>query len=204
MEKIILTGFEPFGPYPYNPTQKSTLDFDGKIFGDKEVLGLVLPCTYDSWSKLAGFILKTGASKIINTGLSSSVKGVRIETKFKNIMNGKYPDVNGYSPQNIPIIENDRAPEFVKSKAPNKKLFELLIENNIPSEISNDADSFICNSLGYKTSLAVRTSTYLTKNIFIRIPWTSEYEDKILLEQGKIFLETEKYYKALELLIRNI
>ncbi|PCI20135.1 hypothetical protein COB64_02390 [Candidatus Wolfebacteria bacterium] len=203
METIILTGFEPFGSYSHNPTQQSTLDFHGKIFGDRKVIGLVLPCTYDAWGQLASLIQRTNADKVISTGLSSSVKGIRIESKFHNVMNGKYPDAKGFDPKNIPVMEED-APISVRSKAAHKKLFDLLIKKGIPAELSTNADAFICNALGYKTSLGTRNHRYNTRNLFIHVPWTTAYKDKVSIEEGKIFLDQNVYYKGLELLIKNI
>lgn len=204
MKKIILTGFEPFGPYKYNPTQQSTLDFHGKIFGDRKVVGLVLPSVYNAWGWLASTILhNSDAHAIISTGLASSAQGIRIESTFRNTMNGKYPDADGYAPKNIPVTK-ENVPYTVRSKAPHKRLFRLLLENNIPSERSDDADNFICNSLGYMTSVAMRNAGYINRNLFIHIPWTTPYQDKVLLDPGKIFLDHELYYKGLELLIKNI
>ncbi len=48
MENIILTGFDIFGPYEYNPTLQSAIDFDGRIIGNRKVHGIVLPSTYDA------------------------------------------------------------------------------------------------------------------------------------------------------------
>ncbi len=205
MKKIILTGFKPFGNYQYNPTEQSTFDFDGKIFGDRQVIGVVLPCIYNAWGHLKSTILyHSNAHAIISTGLASKAKGICIESTFRNVMNDdKYADANGYAPKNIPVFAGD-VPYNVKSKGPNKKLFHLLLENDIPAERSNDANSFICNSLGYMTSLAMRKAGYVNRNIFIHIPWTTAYQDKVSLEEGKIFLDHELYYKGLELLIRNI
>ncbi len=205
MKKIILTGFKPFGHYQYNPTEQSTLDFDGKIFGDRQVIGVVLPCVYNAWGHLAGTILRnSNAHAIISTGLASSVKGIRIESIFRNVMNNdKYADADGYTPKNVPVVKGN-VPYNVKSRGPNKKLLRLLLENGIPAEASNDAGNFICNSLGYTTSLAMRSAGYVNRNIFIHIPWTTAYQDRVSLEDGKIFLDHDLYYRGLELLIRNI
>jgi pyroglutamyl-peptidase len=204
MKKIILTGFEPFGPYIHNPTQQSTLDFHGKIFGDREVVGIVLPSVYNAWGWLASTILhNSDAYAIISTGLASSAKGIRIESTFRNTMNGKYSDANGYAPNNIPVL-NKNVPYTIHSKAPHKKLFHLLLENDIPTERSNDAGNFICNALGYTTSVAMRNARYVNRNLFVHIPWTTPYKDKVSIEPGKIFLDHELYYKGLELLITNI
>ena len=205
MKTILLTGFEPFGPYEYNPTQQSALDFNGKVFGDREVVGVVLPSVYDSFKSLISYIkVGNGPYAIINTGLCSSAQGFRIESTFRNIMNGKYADANGYAPKKKPIWEGAQHPDSVRAKGPYKRLYELLINEGIPAERSSDADSFICNSLGYSISLATRTTSYNKYNIFVHVPWTTEYADRVTIEPGKMFLSKELYYKGLELLIRNI
>jgi pyroglutamyl-peptidase len=204
METIILTGFEPFGGYKYNPTQKSTLDFHGKVIGNKKVIGIVLPCTYRAWYYLSSLMQEKDRTKIICTGLSSSAQGVRIETKFQNLMNGKYPDATGYSPKNVPLLIDNISPEFTASTAFNGNMFNLLTENNIPSELSSNAGNFICNSLGYLTSLYANNPEYNFQNLFVHIPWTTDYEDKVKIEEGKIFLNQELYYEGLDLLVKNL
>jgi len=34
MRKAIITGFEPFGPYKFNPVQDTTEEYNGKTLGD--------------------------------------------------------------------------------------------------------------------------------------------------------------------------
>ncbi len=203
MKKIILTGFEPFANYQFNPTEVSTLDFHGKVFGDRTVIGVVLPCTYFSaFSKLYKVIEKEKPYAIISTGLYSSVRGMRIETTFRNRMCGKYPDNIGFEPKNVYIAEN--SPYNMTATARNLELEKILRENNIPTELSLDADAFICNSLGYLTTHAILHKNLSTKNMFVHIPWTTDYKGKVEIENGKIYLEKDRYYKGLELLIKHI
>lgn len=204
MKKVIVTGFEPFGPYQYNPTQKSALDFNGKIFGDREVVGIVLPSTYNAWGHLAHSMQIHDPYAVIGTGLASSAQGMRIKSLFYNEKNGKYPDAQGYAPQKVPIIDDPAAPRLVKARSKSSKLFKLLADNNIPAEFSKDADRFICNTLGYYISVAAQTALYVKKTLFVHTAWTTDYKDKVILDEGKNFLPTELYYKGLELLIRNI
>jgi pyroglutamyl-peptidase len=207
MKKVILTGFEPFGGYKYNPTKESTEYFNkiGIVSGVK-VIGIVLPCTYFGAFKILSKVMnKEKPDAIISTGLSSSVKGVRFETTFHNIMNGKYPDSNGLSPNGLSIWNKPYAKDLLLATADNIYLSEILKQNKIPVEISIDADAFICNSLGYLTTKKILLNFLpRVKNMFIHIPWTDDYKNKINLEPSKIFLEKEKYYQAIELLIKNI
>jgi len=208
MKKVILTGFEPFGDYKFNPTQESALFFNslGEISGIK-VIGIVLPCTYfGAFQFLCKVINQEKPNAIISTGLASSVKGVRIETTFHNVMNGKYPDANGMKPDSLPIWNKPRAKDFLIATANNIYLANVLQQNEIPVELSINADAFICNSLGYLISKKILkdSSWSPVKNMFIHVPWTDDYKNRINLESTKIFLEKEKYYQAIELLIKNI
>lgn len=204
MKKVVITGFEAFGGYQENPTKELLNDDRIRVPG-VEVIGLVLPCTYfGAFEILSPFVDKEKPDAIISTGLSSSVRGIRIETTFHNIMNGKYSDANGYSPQGLPIYDKPDAKDFLVSNADNIYLANILKKNQVPVELSIDADAFICNSLGYLTTKKILQNFLLIQYMFIHIPWTDNYKDKIQLEPHKIFLETEKYYKTIELLVKNI
>jgi len=113
-------------------------------------------------------------------------------------MNGKYPDNEGYHPVNIPI--KLIASDFYDATADAAFLNQLLVSKNIPTEISNDADAFICNSLGFLTTKKILNERLRIKNTFIHIPWTDDYRDTVPLAPEKMYLEKEKLYQALELL----
>jgi pyrrolidone-carboxylate peptidase len=83
-------------------------------------------------------------------------------------------------------------------------LANILYSEKMPVEVSANADNFICNSLGYLTTKKILDNNLNIRNMFIHIPWTDNYKDKIVLEPGKIFLEKEKVYTAIKLLIKNI
>jgi pyroglutamyl-peptidase len=208
MKKVIVTGFEPFGSYKFNPTQESAIFFNSiDVISGIKVIGLVLPCTYfGAFQTLCKIINQEKPDAIISTGLASSVKRIRIETTFHNVMNGKYPDADGMMPSSLPIWNKPHAKDFLIATANNIYLADILQQNEIPVELSIDADAFICNSLGYLTSKKILKdySWSSIKNMFIHIPWTDDYKDRIDLEPTKIFLEKEKYYRAIELLIKNI
>ena len=80
----------------------------------------------------------------------------------------------------------------------------MLYFNDVPVEISGDADIFICNSLAYQTSQKIFSNYLPIKNIFIHIPWTDKYKNIINLEGNKMFLDQNVLYKAVDLLIKNI
>lgn len=205
MKKIVLTGFKPFAPYKFNPTEQLAEFYNDKIIGNIHIVGIVLPCTYfGAFQKLKEIIRKEKPYAIISTGLASLVQGIRIETVFRNLMNGKYPDAEGLDPRNKKICIDPDTLEFISSTANNIHLANLLSASRIPVEVSANADSFICNSLGYLTSKKIMDGRTSAKNMFIHIPWTDDYKDKIAWEKEKIFLNKDLLYKAIELLVQHI
>jgi len=203
MKQIILTGFEPFGPYKFNPVEESTKYFSNKQIGEYKIRGIVLPCTYlGGFHILKRFISETNPSAIISTGLSSSVKGIRFETTGRNVMNGKYPDAKGYNPKGIRIIKGGK--EFLNTNSDNSSLANILYKKGIPTEISADADTFICNSLIYLTNDYLQRNDSEIKNVFIHTPWTENYKAKVEIEPHKTVIPQQTLYNSIETIIKNI
>ncbi len=204
MSKVILTGFKPFGSYQFNPTEDLAQAFNGKKIGDHEIIGIVLECTYDAFEKtLKGVIETHYPAAIISTGLSSSVKGVRIETVGKNIMRGKYPDAEGRNPEGEKLSLDGR--QFLEAQSDGVSLANVLYTHEIPTELSSDADGFVCNALLYRTIEYILTQHRASmRNTFIHIPWTDDYKGRVNLEEGKIMTPKADVHRAIELLIQHI
>ena len=203
MEQIILTGFEPFGPYKLNPTEESTNYFNGKQLGNYYITGIVLPCTYfGAFEALKKVILDVKPVAIVSTGLSSSVKGIRFESTGRNIMGGKYADADGYDPKDLPLIKGGK--EFLNTNSNNCGLANILNSSGLPIEMSANADKFICNSLIYLTTNYLQINNPEIKNAFFHTPWTDNYKSKIELKPDKVMIPQKMLYSSIELVIQNI
>lgn len=202
----IVTGFEPFGPYEFNPTMDLANRVNQASISGYQVKGIVLPCTYyGAFDKLKDEIEVTNPDVIISTGLSSSVQGVRLEMTGQNIMDGKYADAEGFSPTDEPIIEGNRFIRFPNETALGEEFYGFVNKglkgNDIPFEYSVNADSFVCNSLIYQAVDYIKTNKLQIGYVFCHFPWTSDYLDKIDLESEKITLPSETLDKTIELLL---
>ncbi len=202
MKRAILTGFEPFGSYKYNPVQDTTIEYDGKRIDDIEIIGLVLPCTYyGAFEKLSEKIDKFSPDIILSSGLASRIPRIRIEAIGRNIMNGKYSDAEGMLPNGEPIIKGDKTEYLTNVNC--IELANALYDSGIPAEVSVDAEGFICNSLIYQTARKIHKEKLLTKFAFFHTPWTEDYMNKIDLEQGKAAIKKESLRKGIEILLKN-
>jgi pyroglutamyl-peptidase len=202
MRRAILTGFEPFGPYKYNPVQDTAREYNGKKLGDIEVVGLVVPCTYyGAFQLLSERIDELSPDIILGSGLASRVQRIRLEAIGRNVMNGKYADAEGRKPENKPIIEGGRL--WYPTTSNNVILANSLYEAEIPAEVSVDAERFICNSLIYLTAKRISDENLPTRFAFFHTPWTEDYLDRINLEQGKITIKKSDLKKTIEILLQE-
>ncbi|MBP6908214.1 MAG: pyroglutamyl-peptidase I [Candidatus Pacebacteria bacterium] len=204
MKTVLLTGFEPFGNYTKNPSQDMAVHYNNKTLGTKQIIGIVLPCSYfGAFSILKKKINEHRPHMILSIGLASQVKGIRFETKFQNRMYSKYPDATGYAPVNKEILPGSKS--FLYSHPiVSTPLLNALRKEDIPVEISNDAESFVCNALGYLTARTITENKLLIQHIFIHIPWTDIYASQILQEPEKVCLPEKMVQKAIELIIQRV
>lgn len=212
---ILLTGFEPFGPYSFNPTMDIVKKLNGQFFtpeGDndflkaRKIVGEILPATYDAFDHLVPLINKYNPYAIVGLGFSSSAKAFNFECGFHNRMGGfKYPDAKGYNTENqIPIIEGN---DLILKVNVNSSVFvDKFIFYNIPFVTSFNAGHFICNTLGYKIANKIKSEELKTKQIFFHLPCTLDYKKVANFNpaDGKIFLDQDLILKGLKIVFKSI
>jgi pyroglutamyl-peptidase len=203
MKRAILTGFEPFGPYKYNPTQDMARLLNYRRVGNLEISGLVLPCTYyGTFNLLSEKITQLSPELVISGGLSSSIRSPRLELIGRNIMNGKYPDAHGRKPYEEPLV-----PEGDLFHAVNTDIIWLekcLSEKNIEADVSADAGEYICNALIYLTMKMIHEETLPVRFSFFHTPWTEDYRGKMDLEPNKVTIAKSDLEKFIEVLATSI
>ena len=203
MHRAIITGFEPFGDYAYNPVQDLAQEMNGKRAGGFEVIGLVLPCTYyGAFQLLTERMDRFSPDLVIGSGLASRVRCIRFEAFGRNVMNGKYADADGRKPDNQPIVNGGK--EFYPTNVNNVHLADSLNGAGIPAEVSVDAGGFICNSFIYLTARKISEEQLPVKFAFFHTPWTDDYQSKISLEQGKVWIKRTDLTKTVETILLDL
>src|SRR5438067_375518 len=77
--KVLVTGFEPFGPWQRNPSGETARHLDGATIVDAEITGLVLPVSFKRVSApLLAAIDELRPDMVLNLGQGEAV-GVRVE-----------------------------------------------------------------------------------------------------------------------------
>ncbi|MBP6931251.1 MAG: hypothetical protein KBD48_03295 [Candidatus Pacebacteria bacterium] len=208
MKTILITSFKPFGDYVYNPT-KDIVHYAKKQYENdkytRKIIGLFLSCEYHgAFHDLRPYIEKEKPYAIINLGFLSSAQGIRIENRFENMMyHSMYADNRGLKPDREPVDKDGDEYEYTDHDL-NVFFKNELHNKNMRVEFSNNANNFICNSLGYSTAQFIREQKMKTKHIFLHIPWTDNYRGAIKNTDGEIFLEKHVIHSAIDFIIQKI
>lgn len=203
LKRAILTGFEPFGPYKYNPVQDLARHYNKKRVDGVEIVGIVLPCTYKgAFDMLSEEIDRLSPEIILSAGLASRIKRIRLESKGQNVMDGKYADAEGYMPKKEFIVAKDRW--WYATNADNSALVFSLSKHGIPAELSVNADAYICNSLIYLTARRIANEHLPIEHAFFHTPWTDNYLDRIKLRIGQVTIKKEDLEKSVEILLKGM
>lgn len=190
-----------FWDYRNNPTQDIARDFlDWRQIWDYKIKWVVLPCTYFwAFERLKTLVDTLQPKLIVSMWLSSSVGWIRIEITWRNEMNWKYPDANWFMPNWTQIVV--WWPELLTTNFDNWWLAKDLERAWLKTELSDNADGFICNSLIYLTALNFWERI---KHVFIHIPWTQDYSHMIEWQPWKITISRQDVEKAVEIILSKV
>lgn len=213
MKKAIITGFEKFGSYAVNPTEKLIKEIDGKIVSGHRIHGFVFPVGPLIGDKAVNYgriimleAERINASVIVSLGVASQAKGVRIESWATNwVENDKYcspgenrkrldrydlPNLNRWVPFNCWNFVAMRK-GFQKHKIP----FEAAISKN--------AGTFCCNALIYQVYKRIQESA-LGKRPFLmaHVPCTKEAVKNIPNFSG-ILIAQEQLKKVIKIMLES-
>nr|WP_321164169.1 hypothetical protein [Tepidibacillus decaturensis] len=71
MKKLLLTGFEPFLDFPFNPSQVIANQLNGKTIGQYQVVGKILPVEFSRSAKvLLDYFYQEKPDVVISLGLA--------------------------------------------------------------------------------------------------------------------------------------
>ena len=217
MRKAIVTGIESFGQYMTNPTKWLALSADGKEVAGYKITSLVFPCTVVFSSEerenpgqvIVSKAKEIGADVILSFGMTSMVKGFRLE---KSGSNWSYSEKYLSSNENNKVLDSNR-PEKEKmeidmdpfDKEKMKSLFKeagLLFD----SEIYDDPGYYSCNAMKYQTLLEMKRSKLQIPYLFVHTACTKEAIELIpdFDRKSKVIIKKEDTLKALEIVLNSL
>lgn len=190
-ERCLITGFDAFGKYASNPSQRiaELLPEEFKIPRTNlsvEIDTLVIPtCCKQSWKLIAKQLSKSDYSSLILVGLAGGRKRIGLERFALNIRDYGIKDNNGHKYDGTPIYDGEA--EALKTDLPLTHLRDTLRKKNIPVEVSNFAGSFICNEVYYQGLRHKEKNGDLKSVLFVHVPQIKDLANTLVEAEHKEF-----------------
>lgn len=174
---ILVTGFEPFGGMPVNPTEQLVSALDEAAVPGITLYTAVLPVAYDECANVVRDLLdRHEPDAVIACGLAAGRAAVtpeRIAVNVKDTASDQsIADNTGRRPSDEPIAPD--GPDGLFSTLPVREIVVALQAAGIPAAISNTAGTYICNNTMYAVLDHLRRAGRNVPAGFLHFPASTE------------------------------
>ena len=186
-QKVLLTGFDPFGGERVNPSWEAVKQLHGEVIDDVILVAEQIPTVFGkSVVVLEQLIQEHDPDIVICVGQAGGRQHITPERVAINMNDARIPDNQGNQPIDEPIV--DKGPVAYWSTIPIKRMVENMKESNIPASVSHTAGTFVCNHIFYglmdyitrtKTDIRGLSLETIVKGIKIAAVTAAKYESDI-------------------------
>lgn len=148
--KILLTGFEPFGRWKVNPSERvvRALAKQARLRNDTHLVTAILPTEYARAAKTIQRLIRTlRPEAVLCLGVAPARRAISLERVALNLNDDPLPDNAGQIRSGQPIVRG--GPAAYWSTLPLQRLRQDLEKRSIPINISNHAGAYLCNHVFY-------------------------------------------------------
>lgn len=192
---ILLTGFEPFGPYAKNASWETARSFDGREIAGHRIVAVKLPVVYDAMGEpLQKAIEQHKPAIVISFGVGTPV--VQVELTARNGYHPLLPKDNKGQPPPREKIAPEGAAE-IPTQLPAEAIVKALQAARIGAWKSQDAGGYLCNECFYRLlSTQLKDHKFAARG-FVHVPdfgsqdpAGGEYTPEKLRQAAQIIIET--------------
>lgn len=195
---VLLTGFEPFGGEPTNPSWEAVQLLDGARIAGHRVATRCLPVEFGtSLVRLRSAIREVKPVVVICVGQAGGRAQLSLERIGINIDDARIADNAGAQPVDAPIVADGPAAYF--SNLPLKTMLRDLHAAGIPAEVSQTAGTYVCNHVLYGLMHALRRKPKI-RGGFVHIPYSP---DQAACHPGAPCLPVEVVAQGLRVMLRS-
>jgi pyroglutamyl-peptidase len=165
--RILLTGFEPFGGDPVNPSARVCRALHGQRVAHATVHTVELPCVFGRALQVLDEALAAHSPVfVLALGLAAGRGEISVERAALNIDDARIPDNAGAQPVDVPVVAGGPAAWF--STLPVKAIVAALRQADLPAVVSQSAGTFVCNHVFY--GLQHRLAGTGVRSGFVHVP----------------------------------
>jgi pyroglutamyl-peptidase len=166
---VLVTGFEPFGGHPSNPSEEIAKAVDGRVLHGLAVRAAILPVHHAEARREAARLLgEHDPRAVLHVGLAAGRARIALERIALNVMDYTQADNAGYQARGEPCVPG--GPVAYLSTLPLAAILDALGREGIPAYLSNTAGTYLCNQTLYTTLHAVAMTRKQTVVGFLHVP----------------------------------
>lgn len=148
--RVLLTGFEPFGPHAVNPSEVLVRRLAAAPPEGVRLTTRILPVAWNrAFGPLRTALLRGKFDAVLLTGLAATRDRLEFERFALNWRAAPSPDEDGVSDEGSPI--DPAGPAACFATIPIDDLVAACRETGAPARTSNHAGTFLCNQVLYQT-----------------------------------------------------
>jgi pyroglutamyl-peptidase len=172
MQKVLITGFEPFDGERVNPSWEVVRQLNDMQLAGIRVVARQLPCVFGAAREaLNAAIDEVEPLLVLAIGQAGGRSDISLERVAINVDDARIPDNQGQQPIDEPIVADGPAAYF--SSLPIKAMATAMREAGIPASVSQTAGTFVCNHVLYGLLHHLHHRPHI-KGGFIHIPYLPE------------------------------
>lgn len=169
---LLLTGFEPFGGDPVNPSWLLAKALHGRQIAGHRVVALCLPTVFgDAARQLRAQVLTQRPALVLCLGLAGGRTALSLERVAINVDDARMADNARCQPVDRAIVAG--APAAYFAQLPIKAMVLAMRKAGVAAEVSNTAGTFVCNHVFYALMHLIATGrgTRRIRGGFMHVPW---------------------------------
>jgi pyroglutamyl-peptidase len=168
MKKLLITGFEPFGGCPENPSSMAVEALPDRV-GEWEVHKRYLPTIFgEAANRVLAAAEELHPDRILCVGQAGGRDAITPERIGVNIRDARIPDNAGNQPRGEFVVQEGPAAYF--ATVPVEAMAQAVRDRHIPASVSNTAGTYVCNDVLY--TLLHRYHGTGTQVGFVHVPNT--------------------------------
>lgn len=171
MQKVLLTGFEPFGGETLNPSWEAARQLHGQTLTDgRQIVAIQLPCVFaTALPKLQQALDEHQPVQVLAIGQAGGRSELTLERVAINLIDARIADNAGEQPIDIPVMPDGPAAYF--TTLPLKAMTARLREAGFPASVSHTAGTYVCNQVFYGLMHMASRRPYIKQAGFMHIPY---------------------------------
>ncbi len=173
-KRVVLTGYEPWGHAPENPTLELLERTRQRNYKDIELITLSVPVESETITPLVDETLDEYRPDVwISLGLYPGLAVVGVERTAANVKDFPVEDNVGAKPHDEPVFAD--GPFAYQATLPIKAIVQSINKRGIPAKVSNSASTYLCNQIMYSTLHLSKQKALSTRAGFIHVPCSPNY-----------------------------